>query len=66
MRLTCPRCAAQYEIAESAIPPAGREVECSACGHVWRQARAEKSVVNPVRPLSATASAGAIPPPLRY
>jgi len=58
MRLTCPRCAAQYEIAESAIPPAGREVECSACGHVWRQARAEKSVVNPVRPLSATASAG--------
>ncbi|MEF9602131.1 zinc-ribbon domain-containing protein, partial [Paracoccus sp. PXZ] len=29
MRLTCPRCAAQYEIAESAIPASGREVECS-------------------------------------
>ena len=24
MRLTCPRCGAQYEIAESAIPVAGR------------------------------------------
>ena len=37
MRLTCPRCGAQYEIAESAIPALGREVECSACGHVWHQ-----------------------------
>ncbi|KRW93382.1 zinc-ribbon domain-containing protein [Paracoccus sp. MKU1] len=43
MRLTCPRCAAQYEIAESAIPASGREVECSACGHVWRQPGLEKS-----------------------
>lgn len=37
MRLTCPRCAAQYEIADSAIPPAGREVECSSCGRIWHQ-----------------------------
>ncbi|REG47694.1 hypothetical protein EQ718_13430 [Paracoccus versutus] len=43
MRLTCPRCAAQYEIAESAIPASGREVECSACGHVWRQPGTGKS-----------------------
>lgn len=40
MRLTCPRCGAQYEIAPAAIPAAGREVECSACGHVWHQAGA--------------------------
>lgn len=37
MRLTCPRCGAQYEIAEDAIPPQGREVECSACENVWFQ-----------------------------
>ncbi|KGJ03877.1 MJ0042 family finger-like domain-containing protein [Paracoccus halophilus] len=37
MRLTCPRCAAQYEISDAAIMAAGREVECSACGHVWHQ-----------------------------
>ena len=36
MRLTCPNCRAQYEIAEDAIPASGRSVECSACGHVWR------------------------------
>lgn len=43
MRLTCPRCGAQYEIARAAIPPAGREVECSACSHVWHQPGAEES-----------------------
>ena len=37
MRLTCPRCGAQYEIAAAAIPVAGREVECSACSNVWFQ-----------------------------
>ncbi|MTH35392.1 hypothetical protein GL279_12350 [Paracoccus limosus] len=37
MRLTCPRCAVQYEIPEAVIPTGGREVECSACGHVWHQ-----------------------------
>lgn len=37
MRLTCPECAAQYEIADGLIPPQGREVECSACGHGWHQ-----------------------------
>lgn len=36
MRLICPRCGAQYEIEAGAIPPAGRDVECSACEHVWR------------------------------
>ena len=37
MRLTCPRCNAQYEIPDAAIPAMGREVECSACAHVWHQ-----------------------------
>lgn len=39
MRLVCPRCGAQYEIDDAAIPPAGRDVECSACDHVWRAGR---------------------------
>jgi len=35
MRITCPGCGAQYEVAEDAIPAGGRDVQCSACGHVW-------------------------------
>lgn len=35
MRLTCPSCAAQYEVPPDAIPPTGRDVQCSACGHTW-------------------------------
>lgn len=35
IRLICPGCAAEYRVPDSAIPPAGREVECSACGKVW-------------------------------
>lgn len=33
--LICPGCDAEYRLPEAAIPPAGREVECSACGRVW-------------------------------
>lgn len=47
MRLTCPRCAAQYQIPDAAIPAAGREVECSACGHVWHQEGLAKSASEP-------------------
>ncbi|WP_052171893.1 zinc-ribbon domain-containing protein, partial [Paracoccus sanguinis] len=36
MRLVCRRCGAQYEIDAEAIPARGRDVECSACEHVWR------------------------------
>lgn len=39
MRLVCPRCGAHYEIDDAAIPAAGRDVECSACEHVWRASR---------------------------
>ncbi|MGB0958702.1 MAG: zinc-ribbon domain-containing protein [Halocynthiibacter sp.] len=35
MRLVCPNCDAQYEIAEGAIPAEGRDVQCSNCGHDW-------------------------------
>lgn len=37
MRLICPNCDAQYEVAEGVIPEAGRDVQCSSCGHAWFQ-----------------------------
>lgn len=35
MRLICPNCGAQYEVAEDVIPTNGRDVQCSNCGHTW-------------------------------
>lgn len=35
MRLICPNCGAQYEVADDVIPVAGRDVQCSNCGHTW-------------------------------
>ncbi|SIS55787.1 MJ0042 family finger-like domain-containing protein [Roseivivax lentus] len=37
MRLTCPNCNAQYEVPVDVIPEAGRDVQCSNCGHTWFQ-----------------------------
>ena len=37
MRLVCPNCAAQYEVDDSVIPDAGRDVQCSSCGQMWFQ-----------------------------
>lgn len=35
MRLICPNCGAQYEVADDVIPESGRDVQCSNCGHTW-------------------------------
>lgn len=35
MRLTCPNCAAQYEVDATLIPDEGRDVQCSNCGKTW-------------------------------
>jgi predicted Zn finger-like uncharacterized protein len=35
MRLICPNCGAQYEVADDVIPAAGRDVQCSNCSHTW-------------------------------
>lgn len=35
MRLVCPNCGAQYEVADDVIPPTGRDVQCSNCGNTW-------------------------------
>ena len=37
MRLVCPKCAAQYEVDDSAIPDSGRDVQCANCGDTWFQ-----------------------------
>ncbi|QXT39749.1 zinc-ribbon domain-containing protein [Gymnodinialimonas ceratoperidinii] len=37
MRLTCPNCSARYEVDESMVPPAGRDVQCSNCSTTWFQ-----------------------------
>ncbi|PTV93843.1 putative Zn finger-like uncharacterized protein [Rhodobacter aestuarii] len=41
MRLICPRCGAQYEVDDSVIPEAGRDVQCSGCGQTWFQPSAK-------------------------
>jgi predicted Zn finger-like uncharacterized protein len=35
MLISCPSCRTDYEIADEALPPAGRRARCSACGAVW-------------------------------
>ncbi|MEM1363068.1 MAG: zinc-ribbon domain-containing protein [Pseudomonadota bacterium] len=37
MRITCPRCNACYEVPDAVMPPGGRDVQCSDCGHSWYQ-----------------------------
>ncbi len=62
MRIVCPACNAQYEIADDLLPEEGREVQCSACGTVWFQ---ERRGTNPrVKPaLAPSLSAAATMPP---
>jgi predicted Zn finger-like uncharacterized protein len=35
MRLTCPNCAASYDIKAEALGPTGRTVRCASCGTKW-------------------------------
>ncbi|MEM1129743.1 MAG: zinc-ribbon domain-containing protein, partial [Pseudomonadota bacterium] len=35
MRITCPRCDAEYQIPDAAIRTDGQDVQCSSCGHSW-------------------------------
>jgi predicted Zn finger-like uncharacterized protein len=59
MRLGCPKCYAQYEVADSLIPAGGRDVQCSACNHTWFVgADGEPVAADPV-PVAASK----VPPP---
>ncbi len=48
MRLICPKCDAQYNIADDAIPAGGRDVQCSTCGHTWFQTEMSRVLSRPV------------------
>jgi len=39
MRLICPNCDAEYNVADDAIPQDGRDVQCSSCDTTWFQTR---------------------------
>jgi predicted Zn finger-like uncharacterized protein len=44
MRLICPNCDAEYQVDDAAIPEAGRDVQCSNCGHAWFQLAPEVEI----------------------
>lgn len=54
MRLVCPNCGAQYDVPLEVIPEAGRDVQCSNCGHTWFQRRVTQApAARPARPAPA-------------
>ncbi len=48
MRITCPSCAAEYEVPGPLAP--GRAVRCARCGHQWPPAAPELASPEPARP----------------
>lgn len=63
MRLICTECNAQYEIDAALLPDAGREVQCSSCGHVWFQEKTPKAVRQPPLQMQAPLPQEAPPAP---
>lgn len=58
MRLICPNCGAQYEVADDVIPDAGRDVQCSNCGNTWFErpgdsAKIEEQISGPAEDVDA-------------
>lgn len=72
MRLICPNCGAQYEVGDDVIPAAGRDVQCSNCGHTWFEqpgaseaAEAGDTYVQPNPPAPPPAAPSGPTPPTR-
>lgn len=53
MRLICPNCGAQYEVAGDVIPDGGRDVQCSNCGHTWFESPGASEAAEQVMPVEA-------------
>jgi predicted Zn finger-like uncharacterized protein len=51
MRIVCPNCASQYEVAPDAIPEAGRDVQCAKCAEIWFQNRPMQLTLDEPLPL---------------
>jgi predicted Zn finger-like uncharacterized protein len=62
MRLICPNCAAQYEVDDGVIPEAGRDVQCSNCGHAWWQEREQTAAAEAPDAESAVEAADSAAP----
>lgn len=63
MRLTCPNCSARYEVADSMIPPEGRDVQCSNCSTTWFQPGRRTDAAVSERPVAEPAPSPAPEPP---
>lgn len=63
MRLICPNCDAQYEVADSAIPDDGRDVQCSSCGQTWFQKSALMLEAEAIKAAKAAVEEPASPSP---
>ncbi|TFU02856.1 hypothetical protein EUV02_06480 [Polymorphobacter arshaanensis] len=65
MILTCPECGARYRLADDAIPPAGRSVQCASCKHSWFEAAPQQAAVAAVAtPPAPTPVAAPAPAPI--
>ncbi len=60
MRLICPNCGAQYEVAEDSVPAAGRDVQCSNCGHTWLERPGSSVAAEQELTSTGGAAAGAV------
>jgi predicted Zn finger-like uncharacterized protein len=65
MRLTCPSCAASYEIKAEALGPTGRSVRCASCGHKWFATPEAPAPVD-AEPVETVAEPVAEPPAAPY
>src|SRR6185312_4081356 len=64
MILTCPNCATRYQADAAKFQPAGRNVRCAKCSHVWHQdAPPSESIAEPVPELVPEAQNAPAPVP---
>ncbi|WP_135467646.1 zinc-ribbon domain-containing protein [Crenalkalicoccus roseus] len=62
MRITCPACAAAYEVPDRLVGP-GRRLRCARCGHEWAARPEAPRPPAPAEPPQAPAPDRPRPPP---